>query len=91
MDAAQKSLADECIEVDIEFYIAIAEATKNDILTDLYKNIAVQLKKSFREAYTNTEVFIVKHAVHEELLQSIIDKDPKRAVKCVSKITGFGS
>lgn len=91
LDAAQKSLADECIEVDIEFHIAIAEATKNDILADLYKNIAVQLKKSFREAYTNTEVFMVKHAVHEELLQSIIDKDPKRAVKCVSKITGFGS
>jgi DNA-binding FadR family transcriptional regulator len=87
LNAAQKNLADECIEADIQFHIAIADAAKNDILADLYKNIAEQIKKSFRQAYTNTELFVIKHAIHEELLQSIIDKDPKRAWKCVAKIT----
>lgn len=88
LDAAQKNLPFECIEADIQFHIAVAEAAKNDILADLYKNIAAQIKKSFREAYTNTELFVIKHSVHEELLQSIIEKDPKKAVKCVSEITG---
>jgi len=87
LNAAQKNLADECIEADIQFHIAIADAAKNDILADLYKNIAEQIKKSFRQAYTDTELFVIKHAIHEELLQSIIDKDPKKAWKCVAKIT----
>lgn len=86
-DAAQNNLADECIEADIQFHIAIADAAKNDILADLYKNIAAQIKKSFRQAYTNTELFFIKHAAHENLLKSIIDKDPKKALKCVMEIT----
>lgn len=87
LEAAKKNLAAECIEADILYHIAIADASKNDILADLYKNIAAQIKKSFSEAYTNTEMFLTKHSVHEELLQSIIDKDPKKALKCVSRIT----
>jgi DNA-binding FadR family transcriptional regulator len=87
LNAAQKNLADECIEADIQFHMAIADAAKNDILADLYKNIAEQIKKSFRQAYTDTEMFVIKHTIHEELLQSIIDKDPKKAWKCVAKIT----
>ena len=39
-DAAQNNQPDECIEADIQFHIAIADAAKNDILADLYKNIA---------------------------------------------------
>lgn len=85
--AAQNNLADECIEADIQFHIAIADAAKNDILADLYKNIAAQIKKSFRQAYTNTELFFIKHAAHEDLLKSIIDKDPKKAWNCVMEIT----
>jgi len=86
--AAQKNIADECIEADIKFHIAIADAAKNDILADLYKNIAAQIKKSFREAYTNTEMFVIKHAIHEELLKAIIDRDPKKALEYVTRITG---
>jgi len=86
--AAQKNLAEECISADIQFHIAIADAAKNDILADLYKNIAAQIKKSFNQAYTNTDMFLVKHSLHQDLLQSIIDKDPKKARDCVACITG---
>jgi DNA-binding FadR family transcriptional regulator len=89
--AAQKDLPDECIEADIQFHIAIADAAKNDILADLYKNIAAQIKKSFRQAYTNTEMFVIKHSVHEDLLQSIINKNPKKALECVARITGLNT
>ena len=88
LEAAHKNLPDECIDADILFHIAIADAAKNDILADLYKNIAAQIKKSFRQAYTNTEMFVVKHSMHEDLLQSIIDRDPKKAWDCVVAITG---
>ena len=87
MDAAEENLADNCIEADIQFHLAIADACKNEILADLYKNIAAQIKKSFKQAYNNTEIFILKHSLHEALLQSIIDKDPKKALECVAAIT----
>jgi len=45
--AAEKQDTEDCIEADIQFHIAIAEASKNDILADLYKTIAVQIKKVF--------------------------------------------
>lgn len=86
--AAEKDRIDACIESDIQFHIAIAEASKNEILADLYKTIAVQIKRSFVQVHEDTAVFLEKHSVHEELLQSIIDKDPKRAWKCVAGITG---
>ena len=87
LEAAKKNLMEECIEADILFHLAIADACKNEILADLYKNIAAQIKKSFKQAYTNTEIFILKHSIHDELLQSIIDKNPARALKCVEEIT----
>jgi DNA-binding FadR family transcriptional regulator len=87
LDAAQKNLPGECIEADIQFHIAIADAAKNNILSDLYKNIAAQIKKSFREAYTDTGIFILKHELHVALLQSIIDKNPKKAWQHVARIT----
>lgn len=86
--AAHNNLQDQCIDADILFHIAIADAAKNDILADLYKNIAAKIKSSFRQAYTNTEMFIVKHSQHDDLLQSIINKDPKKAMECVQAITG---
>lgn len=89
-EAAKKNLASECIEADIQFHMAIADAAKNAILADLYKNIAAQIKNSFSEAYTNTSIFIHKHEMHAALLQSIIDKDPKKARHYVAEITDLG-
>ena len=83
-----KNDPNECIEADIRFHIAIAEATKNDILADLYKTIAAQIKRSFKEVYHDTGIFLSRHAEHTALLKSIIDKNPKKAWQCVAKITG---
>ncbi len=86
--AAVKGETGDCIEADIQFHIAIAEASKNEILADLYKTIAVQIKQSFTMVHEDTNKFIEKQKLHEDLLQSIIDKDAKKAWKCVAKITG---
>lgn len=86
--AAEKQQTEACIDADIQFHIAIAEASKNDILADLYKTVAVQIKKSFSTTHQDTSIFMEKQKLHEDLLQSIIEKDAKKAWKCVAKITG---
>lgn len=87
-DAVIGNDIEACIESDIRFHIAIADAAKNDILADLYKTIAAQIKRSFKEVYHDTKVFLSRHDEHKALLKSIIDKNPKKAWQCVAKITG---
>lgn len=76
-----------CIEADIAFHISIAEASKNEVLADLYKTFAIQIKLSFQDVYTNTESFIKTHALHEGLLQSIVKQDPEKAWNYAKRIT----
>ncbi|MGF6845023.1 DNA-binding FadR family transcriptional regulator [Chitinophaga sp. W3I9] len=76
-----------CIQADINFHNAIAEAGKNEIMRDLYKTVAEHLKKSFLLRYANTDSFVDTQHYHDALLQSIIDKDPKKALVWATKIS----
>lgn len=76
-----------CIQADINFHNAIAEAGKNEIMRDLYKTVAEHLKKSFLLRYANTDTFVDTQHYHDALLQSIIDKDPKKALVWATKIS----
>lgn len=87
-EAAVGNHPEACIDADIKFHIAIADAAKNDILADLYKTIAARIKRSFKEVFRDTDGFLLKHAEHAALLKSIIDKDPKKAWQCAARITG---
>ena len=88
MKAAESGLLEECIEADIQFHIAIAQASKNEILADLYKSASVHLKKGFLHLYPDTKIFQDTYAIHEQLLNSIIAQDPKKAWNTVAKIIG---
>ncbi|MDA6068322.1 FadR family transcriptional regulator [Flavobacterium sp. AC] len=88
MKAANEGLIEECVEADIQFHIAIAEASKNEILADLYKSVSKHLKKEFLTLYPDTIVFQETYAIHEQLLKSIIAKDQKKTWNIVAKITG---
>lgn len=76
-----------CIQADICFHNAIAEAGKNEIMRDLYRTVAEHLKKSFLLRYGNTDSFVDTQHYHDALLQSIIDKDPKKALVWATKIS----
>ncbi|MBC9933839.1 FadR/GntR family transcriptional regulator [Chitinophaga qingshengii] len=76
-----------CIQADINFHTAIAEASKNDIMLDLYKTVATHLKTSFVARYGNTDSFVESQSLHDALLQSIVDKDPKKALLWATKIS----
>jgi DNA-binding FadR family transcriptional regulator len=88
MIAAEKGLLEECIEADVQFHIAIAEASKNEILADLYKSASIHLKKGFLQLYPDTKIFQETYHIHEQLLNSIIAQDPKKAWNTVAKIIG---
>jgi len=88
MKAANEGLLEECVEADIQFHIAIAQASKNEILADLYKSVSKHLKKEFLKLYPDTKVFQETYIIHEQLLKNIIAKDPKKTWNTVSKIIG---
>ena len=78
---------EECIQADIDFHTSIAIASQNEILVELYKTIATHLKQSFIERYSDTSAFVETQHLHESLLQSIIDKDEKKALAFATRIT----
>ncbi|MFH7000764.1 FadR/GntR family transcriptional regulator [Flavobacterium bizetiae] len=88
MKTANEGLLEECVEADIQFHIAIAEASKNEILADLYKSVSKHLKKEFLKLYPDTEVFKETYIIHEQLLKNIIAKEPKKTWNTVAKIIG---
>ncbi|WP_394776035.1 FadR/GntR family transcriptional regulator [Flavobacterium sp.] len=88
LKAANDGLLEECIEADVQFHIAIAQASKNEILADLYKSVAIHLKKGFLELYPDTQIFKNTYTIHEQLLENIIAKDAKKAWNTVAKIIG---
>ena len=89
--AANDGLLEECIDADIRFHVAIAEASKNEILVDLYRSVSVHLKNWFLQIYPDTQIFIETYAIHEQLLKSIIAADPKKAWSLAAKIIGHVS
>lgn len=88
---AKDNKVPDCIQADIDFHSSIAEASGNEILIDLYKTIASHLKQSFIERYADTATFRETQALHEGLLQSIIDKDPARALIMATRISTYSS
>ncbi|AZA49468.1 FadR family transcriptional regulator [Chryseobacterium carnipullorum] len=69
------------LEEDIAFHVQIAEASKNVILTSLYKTFAEQqLKSSIEESYSQDVSMHRLTKVHESLLDAIIRRSPEDAI-----------
>jgi DNA-binding FadR family transcriptional regulator len=86
--AAQSDLIEECIDAHVSFYIALAEASRNDILADLYKLFAVPLKNDLLNEHKDTTLFKNMPDNHHKLFDSILREDPKMAWYWSAKITG---
>lgn len=85
--AADSNNFKEWVEADINFHIAIAQASKNVVLTDLYKTFAEQqLKKSISATAEQPEVMHRFTDVHIELLEAIINQQPESAKKLISEM-----
>ncbi|WP_207510986.1 FadR/GntR family transcriptional regulator [Longitalea luteola] len=86
--AATENLLLESVEADIRFHTAIAVASKNEILADLYKTFSLQIKNRFLTIFTDTTDFKETQELHEQLLKSIEAKDAKKAWNTAAKIIG---
>ena len=81
---AKDGLLKECIEADMNFHIAIADATHNRILADIYRSASLHLLSEFNRIYDGTDCFI--KSSHEKLLRYIIAGDLKNARKMATRI-----
>ena len=83
---AKDGLLKECIEADLNFHIAIADATYNRILADIYRSASLHLLSEFNRIYDGTNCFINSQSSHEKLLRYIIAGDLKNARKMATRI-----
>lgn len=83
---AKNCLLRECIEADLNFHIAIADATHNQIMADIYRSASSHLLSEFNRIYEDTDCFVNSQASHEKLLRYIITGDLKNAMKMAAKI-----
>ena len=84
--AGEAGLLEKCIETDLNFHIAIAEASHNEIFLDLYKLTSIYLQKWFKDLYNDTSPLMKTHALHEQLAKNIIAGEPKKARQTVEEI-----
>ena len=87
--AADAGLVEASVEADIQFHIAIAEASGNQILADLYKSAAIHLKQWFLQTHTNTHPYTETHHLHEQLLNYIVARDAANAWSTAEKIINY--
>lgn len=78
-----------CVEADIAFHLSIAAAAKNEILAELYQSLSAHLKKWFIELYTDTKTFKDTQRLHEQLLECIIQQEPKKAWNASARIIEY--
>ncbi|MBL0742682.1 FadR/GntR family transcriptional regulator [Chryseolinea lacunae] len=87
--AATEGDLEACVEADVQFHISVAEATKNQILADLYRVISVHLKKGFMRLYKNTDAFKGSQPLHEKLLKAIAAQNTSQASDAAEKIVVY--
>jgi DNA-binding FadR family transcriptional regulator len=98
LDAMQKCLENRklairseqrqaCVDADIAFHIAVARASSNKALADLYQGFTAIIRDFFskREDRGITD-FAMNHHLHEQLLEAIKNKKEKPAQQMLDKI-----
>jgi DNA-binding FadR family transcriptional regulator len=75
------------IEADIAFHTTIADASGNKVLANLYRVFALQdLRKSIEKSHSKTQSLQKLKTLHAQLLESIISREPGKAVEVTWKI-----
>ncbi len=78
-----------CVEADIHFHTALAWASQNELLAELYQTLAAQLKRWFIEQMDSTDSFVRTQGLHEKLFDCVKRKDCAGAWKQAEKIINF--
>lgn len=84
--AIDEQVHEECLSADIAFHVVIAEASKNQVLIDLYKTFAKVMADHFQTEYPDTKAYKRSQALHEKLCEAIANKESKKAADYMSQI-----
>jgi DNA-binding FadR family transcriptional regulator len=69
-----------CIEADIAFHLAIAQASGNTVLADLYQSFTITIRDFFsRREAQGISHFAMSHYLHEALYKAIRDGNADQA------------
>ena len=75
---------------DIEFHMAVAKASPNQILYDLYRSISSYLESQIAVMQSASDVDMEQiDKYHEQLYYAILDKKPETAVSSAQNILSF--
>lgn len=75
---------------DIEFHMAVAKASHNQILYDLYRSISSYLESQIAVMQSASDVDMEQiDKYHEQLYYAILDKKPETAVSSAQNILSF--
>lgn len=86
-EAALKGRYELSLDADIRFHVAIAEATHNNALSEVYRHFTIQLREYFRNRDSgNTSHFAMIHGLHAVLLQNIIYRHEEEALVTLNKL-----
>ncbi|WP_316802784.1 FadR/GntR family transcriptional regulator [Pedobacter nototheniae] len=85
--AIQAEQREDCVNADIEFHMAIAHASANGVLADLYQSFTSIIRDFFskREPKGVTH-FAMSHHLHEQLYTAIKEKKSELALEILSTI-----
>ena len=76
-----------CVDADIVFHVAIARASSNDVLADLYQSFTSVIREYFaKREKLGVSHFAMSHLLHVQLLQAIKSKKEKQAQLAIDKI-----
>lgn len=71
------------IEADIEFHLAIANASHNKVLFDLYQSFSPVLTKILSNFLLHQSNYKDNSDIHQQLFEAILNQDEKKAIQCV--------
>lgn len=76
-----------CIDADIAFHIAIAAASSNKALADLYQSFTTIIRDFFsKREVRGVSHFAMSHHLHEDLVEAIRNRKEKQAQLLLNKI-----
>lgn len=76
----------KCIQADINFHLAVAEAAHNEMLYDIYRAISEHLKKWFQKNHKDTSPLNESHERHVALFKSIKEGNALKAINSIKLI-----
>lgn len=73
------------LDADVDFHLAIAKASGNQVLYSLYQSFIPVLRKILSSFILHTTNYNDNSEIHEDLFKAILAQDEEKAIQCVNE------